>query len=321
MINKILEKIKIAEIEGLIDAKFYDTIEGFSGRKLIGSLQGISSLFGDDDSACYVEVGVFRGLTLLSTGSVSPKLSCYGIDNFAFFDPEKNNLGFVEEQLDENNLTNVKIINEDYEDALEKLNQFIGNKKIALYFIDGPHDYRSQLQCIIKALPYFHKNAVIIIDDCNYRHVRLANSDFLKSNNDWKLLYESYTSSHPKNMSKEDYEEARDGWWNGINIIVKDENDVLERIFPPTYRSRELYENENIVQTQRYAEIAAQTVDLFQGIFRFNVFLTAKYFAKLILDYFKNRKNFKGRYYRMNTYSANLTKSRYSGIKNESVNS
>ena len=95
-----------------------------------------------------------------------------------FFDPEKKNLSIVEERLTKLQLDNAFIINNDYEDALENLRHTIGDKKIGVYFIDGPHDYRSQLMCLELALPYLHEQAVIIVDDSNYRNVRQANRDF-----------------------------------------------------------------------------------------------------------------------------------------------
>ena len=95
------------------------------------------------------------------------------------------------------------LIERDYEDALEALGNHIGDTKIGLYFVDGPHDYRSQLMCLLLATPFLSESAVIVVDDCNYPWVRLANRDFLISNPSFKLIFEAYTECHPGNMPEE----------------------------------------------------------------------------------------------------------------------
>ena len=195
-LNVTYKAIESAYAEGI--KKSNDgVLSGYSGHMLIGTLQRLSeSLL--DENTCYVEVGVFQGLTLLSSALCNSKASFFGIDNFAFFDPENKNKGIVEERIKKLGLTNVSLINKDYEDALESLEDYIGDKKIGIYFIDGPHDYRSQLVCLLLAKPYLADNAVILIDDSNYRHVRQANRDFLISHPEFKLVYEAYRCSSPK---------------------------------------------------------------------------------------------------------------------------
>ena len=66
------------------------------------------------------------------------------------------------------------MINCDYEKAFEILKK---TNKIALLFVDGPHDYRAQYVILEKFKALLSKNACIIIDD-NYNHVKLATLDF-----------------------------------------------------------------------------------------------------------------------------------------------
>ena len=186
----------------------------------------------------------------------------YGIDNFSQFDPQGMNQDIVNRRIAANELGNVSLINEDYEDALEGLSRHLGSSKIGLYFVDGPHDYRSQLMCLGLAKPYLSDRAVIIVDDCNYRHVRQANRDFLVTNPEFKLFFEAYTDSHPLNMSQSDEQLARSGWWNGVNIIVRDPQDALAMMLPPTARDRTLYENEHLVHAAQYGLFAPEAVKL-----------------------------------------------------------
>jgi len=229
----------------------HEILSGYSGEKLLATLINLSRYNLDDDKV-YLEVGVFQGLSLLSVANSIGKNLAFGIDNFAFFDKDGKNESIVQSRIKKLNLNNVRLINQDYEDALENLADYIGNKKVGVFFIDGPHDYRSQLMCLLLIQPYLSDDAVIIIDDSNYRHVRQANRDFLQTHKDYKLFFEAYTPCHPDNMSQAELEHAIHGWWNGVNIIVRDGHQQLQQKFPSTYRNRTLYENEHILHTAKY---------------------------------------------------------------------
>ena len=280
-------------------------LSGFSGNKILTTLQNLSRLLLTKEH-CYLEVGVYQGLSLLSVAKEVRQSTVYGIDNFAFFDKDGQNLNIIKERISRLKLSNAKIINIDYEDALENLSSHIGKKKIGVYFIDGPHDYRSQLMCLLLIKPYLSENAVIIVDDSNYSHVRQANKDFLQTNPEFKLFFEAYTSSHPKNMSAEDKELARKGWWNGVNIIVKDTNNLLPNFYPPTVRDRSIFENEHIMQTIKYPLIPIKLLRVYN--------LLGKYFNKRLK---RDKRWYEGNYKSMNTYSETLPKLKFNkAIKN-----
>jgi len=315
MLNQIIQSIKESESSGLILGTDNEFLTGFSGNKLVGSLQRLTSLFSENKDTCYLEVGVFQGLTLLSVANAIPSINCYGIDNFAQFDIKGENFGIVKNRIEKLGLQNATVINRDYEDALETLADAIGiNKKVGVYFIDGPHDYRSQLMCLELALPYLHENAVIIIDDSNYKHVRQANRDFLITHPEYKLVFEAYTKCHPVNMTRTEEEDARKGWWNGVNIIVKDIDNQLKPMYPPTKRSRIPYENEHDIHALKIAEAAPQAVAIIQSIYEIN-------FPKVLHNVFsfykaigKYNHMFKTRYKVLNTYSADLPASNYNNL-------
>jgi predicted O-methyltransferase YrrM len=234
-----------------------EVLTGFSGEKLLSTLINLSKIALNKDRV-YLEVGVFQGMSLLSVANNLNDIPVYGIDNFAFFDADGKNESIVNSRISKLKLTNVTLINRDYEEALMHLSDYLGDKKVGLFFVDGPHDYRSQLMCLLLVQPYLSDNAIIIIDDSNYRHVRLANSDFLQTNSEFKLFFEAYTSSHPTNMSPETLQQARKGWWDGVNILVRDKDNLLEPAYPPTLRDRTLHENEHILQTEKYPTLALE---------------------------------------------------------------
>lgn len=292
MIEKYYKAIKDAvESDGIISND--GVLTGFSGHRMVKLLQNVSKLRLDQDT-CYLEVGVFQGLTLLSVASVLDKAQVYGVDNFAFFDRDGKNLSIVNERTKKLNLNNVNIVNEDYEDALENLPKFIGNKKVGVYFVDGPHDYRSQLMCLELIKPYLAENAIIIIDDSNYRHVRQANRDFLFNNKEFKLIFQSYTKCHPLNLNPEERKEAEKDFWDGVNVIVKDSENILKESYPPTYRNRKLYEIEHELHASKHPDTLVYFLPLVNLLGGFVKKISKKTFSK------------EGKFNAMNTYSENL---------------
>lgn len=297
MINKYYQAIKEAvDSEGIItDDK---VLTGFSGHRMVRLLQNVSKVR-LNDSTCYVEVGVFQGLTLLSVAKEVNNALVYGIDNFAFFDRNGKNLSIVNERTKKLQLSNVNIINEDYEDALENLATHIGNKKVGVYFVDGPHDYRSQLMCLELIKPFLADDAIIIIDDCNYRHVRQANRDFLFNNKEFKLMFESYTKCHPLNLNDNERKEAEKDFWNGVNVLVKDSGNKLKESYPPTHRDRTLFENEHIIQTSKHPDAITHLLPL------------SNYFGGFIKSLSKKKAAQPGKFKMMNTYSDELPKNQF----------
>lgn len=153
-------------------------LTGLSGIKLLGMLQRLARYQESQGGGCYLEIGVFQGLSLISTASALKSTTAFGIDNFQQFDPEHKNQTIIEQRIRDNNLTNVRLINQDFEVAMENPEPFLGDQRIATYFVDGPHDYRSQLLCLQLARSWLSSAAVIVVDDSNYPQCDLQTGTF-----------------------------------------------------------------------------------------------------------------------------------------------
>lgn len=154
--------------------------------------------------------------------------------------------------------------------------------------------------------PYLSDDAIIVIDDANYRHVRQANCDFIKSNPEYTLFYENYTNHHPHHLGKRNTE-FEDGWWNGVNIIIRDKECLLDRVFPVTERDRTLYVNDHIIHSEKYSYLAPQAIRLAGGLLDFNLIDLARGVVSCFMK--KNSsisKIHKGKYRSMNVFSENL---------------
>ncbi len=248
----------------LIDARDRG-LTGISGLKTVGLLQRLARAAEGHDS-CYLEIGVFQGLTLVSSALAAPTLPCFGIDNFRILDPEGTNKSIVDQRLNDFATTNAHLINMDFEDALAGLLAQTDDQKVSVYFVDGPHDYRSQLVCLLAAKPLLAPGAVIVIDDANYPAVRQATYDFLTSHPDFALMFEAYTDAHPANLDAATLAAAENGWLNGVNVIVHDPAHWVDRTLPPVSEDRTLYFNDWLVHRLALAELAPQALALAHAV-------------------------------------------------------
>lgn len=214
-----------------------DGVEGFSGSRLLSLLRTLAARIVDEDDA-YVEIGVYRGLTLSSVATVTDG-PCVGIDDFSLFNPSGDNRRRVEQLLSDRGLGNVDLLDSDAEVALEGFADRFPGRRIGLLFVDGGHDHRSQLIALLLARHHLAPGAVIVIDDTNYRHVRQATEDFLRTFPEFALVAEANTPSHPANRDPEGEAEARRGWWNGVQVLVHDPDGAIVRApLPPADQHR-----------------------------------------------------------------------------------
>lgn len=306
--KKLYEAIQEAEEHGPLSEE--PAGSGFSGKKLIGALQRLCRVV-LRDRICYLEVGVFQGLTLLSAARAASGHAVYGIDNFSKHDPQGTNRSIVESRIRATGLENVHLIDKDFEDALENLDSLIESRKIGVYFVDGPHDYRSQLMCLELARPFLADPAVVVIDDSNYQHVRQANRDFLVTHSEFKLLFEAYTECHPRNMSGEQREKAKTGWWNGVNILLKDPDSLLAPMVPPTQRNRAFFFNDHGVHSDRHAACSAEGLRFCSSLLSWRFIQAGKELCKFYIHSRNTPPEQKGRFLKLNTFNQALPASRY----------
>lgn len=299
--QEILNCISEAE-QGVITDAPNEILTGFAGDKLTGLIQRITKLINKD----YLEVGVFQGSSLLNTAYCNPGIHCYGIDNFDFFDPAGSNKALVIDRAKKLNVHNYTIIDEDFEVGLKK---FEG--KVGVYFIDGPHDYRSQFICLAYGRSILEEGGCMIVDDANYAHVRQATADFIYLYPEYKLVFESYTGLHPVNMDDVQKAAAKKGWWDGVHLIVHDPDDKFDGLVPDTPHNSQFIRDHH-VHIVSHAAVATEAAMLMASISKpWNL-------PKSIVRYVKARRSLaseiRGRYSTCNTNSGDL-QTRVSGIK------
>lgn len=312
--ENILAAIKETEADGLLSDHRTDGLSGLAGLKTVGVLQRLARMMSTDETACYLEIGVFQGLTLVSTALDAPNVPCYGIDNFRILDPNAENLSIVQDRMTKFKTENAKLINMDFEEALESLEDHISDRKVGLYLIDGPHDYRSQFVCLLLAKRHLHDRAVIVIDDANYPDVRMATRDFLLSHSEYKMIFEAYSPAHPANMDPAELPKWEAGWLNGVNILVHDPDGLFPDMIPPIVEDRILYFNEWLVHRLRLAELAPEALALAEVVCRDDWGSEAAIRQKLVEKYMQANDSFDIRSQDRNLYSNELSKGHFNAV-------
>lgn len=303
---RVFDAILAAQAGGLAVRPPEGVLSGYSGEKFLGLLQRLAGLGG-----AYLEIGVFQGLTLLTTAFANPKTPCYGIDNFGKYDPDGTNESTVRSRGKALALDNWHILNMDFEVALDRLEELV-KEPVGLYLIDGPHDYRSQLVCLGFAADKIKPGGVVIVDDANYRHVRQATADFLKMRPDYKLIFEAYTPKHPYNMSAAEEAEARAGWWDGIHVLIRDTENRIEGLIPPTEKS--MFINDHEIHAAAFAPLSFEAVNVLHAFSR--PLRLPKAFFRLLRELVRPRE--KATYAVLNTYSKDLP-TRMASIRGSTV--
>ena len=314
-IERVLDAIRDTEDNGLLTDRRSDGLSGISGLKTVGLLQRLAQLFSGEADACYLEIGVFQGLTLVSTALEAPGLPCFGIDNFATLDPDGTNQAIVRERLDRFGTANASLIDADFEAALDGLEAHLGKRKVGVYFVDGPHDYRSQMVCLLAGVRHLHERAVIIIDDANYPDVRWSTKDFLTGHSEFKMVFDAYSPAHPANMTKEEKAVHEAGWLNGVQILLRDPDGDLPDMVPPTAPlERTLYLNEWLAHRLRLAELAPEALTLADAVCSEDNGAEAITREALLEKHKTLRNIIDDRHPDRNTYSRGLPASRFAGL-------
>ncbi|MFH1868876.1 MAG: class I SAM-dependent methyltransferase [Candidatus Omnitrophota bacterium] len=144
----------------------------------------------------YLEVGSYKGYSLISAALFNQSTRCIGIDNFSEFDEKHKNKSILMENLKKFDvIKNVEFYNCDYIEAFRAISQREPGFKINVYYYDGGHSYEEQVKGLDLALPFLSKRCVIIVDDLNISpQVEGANRHFISKNPGFKSVFRIKTT-------------------------------------------------------------------------------------------------------------------------------
>jgi hypothetical protein len=171
----------------------------------------------------YLEVGSYKGCSLISAALYNEKSKCIGIDNFSeFADPATYPYKIIMDNAAKVRCDNIKMFVGDYHDVIPQLDDFFGGLKIDVYMYDGKHDYDSQLEGLNIIEPYLNYKSIILVDDSAWPEPHRANMDWLENNMDFDTILLSTYSPDEWEDGDENFKQSvvnNKKWWNGLRIF------------------------------------------------------------------------------------------------------
>lgn len=193
----------------------------------------------------YVEVGTWRGLTVVGAAAGNGDRELFVCDDFS-------KSGSTRQALEANidaycEPGQVRIYVMDYRTFLRAAPW--SPRKVGVFFYDGPHNWRHQLRALELIRGSLADDALIVIDDTDDLPVRAANDLFRRHVPAFEPVLEirSPAYTHPY-------------WWNGIQCFRWRANGAPDRLPVPihAYVPRLLLWNRGVVYLQRALHYARQ---------------------------------------------------------------
>jgi len=174
-----------------------------------------------DPGECYLEIGTWKGRTLSYAMEGNEDKEFYACDNFSQFarsprwywpfgeaEPKRSLLRLLRKATKKHRVT---FFEGEFRDNLVR---FV--KTIGVYFYDGAHTLKDQLDGLELAFPHMAPVSVIIVDDtnpyeksANESEAREANRLWLLEHRDWQLLFDLRAPLPPRHA----------GWGNGVQVL------------------------------------------------------------------------------------------------------
>jgi protein O-GlcNAc transferase len=150
----------------------------------------------------YVEIGCYKGATLVGAATGNPDARIFACDNFSQFDGAADAL---RRTLDAHAPGQVRFFDMEFRDFLRAAPW--APARIGAYFYDGGHSFADQYDGLALAVPHLADRALAIIDDTNKRAARAANHLVAHSLQSFYMILDLRTPSnhHPT-------------WWNGVQL-------------------------------------------------------------------------------------------------------
>jgi precorrin-6B methylase 2 len=151
----------------------------------------------------YVEVGCYKGASIVGAARGNPGAKIFACDNFSKFDGTAE---ILQGNLERHAPGQVEFHNLEAGEFLRAAPW--RPARIGAYFFDGGHSFTDQFEGLQHALPSFADTALIIIDDTNKREARAADALFARMVPGFELVLDLRTprNHHPT-------------WWNGIQVF------------------------------------------------------------------------------------------------------
>jgi protein O-GlcNAc transferase len=178
-------------------------VEGLAQPNNLALLNLAASLLEPGES--YVEIGTFRGTSLIASMLGNETQDVVAIDDFSHYEGSREAL---DENLRRAGLAGAPTILEG--DVFEIVpGGALGERRVGVWYYDAAHDYESQVQGLRIAEPYLVPGALLIIDDTDWQKVARAVDDYLADQPRARCIL---------TIHGEDF--GAPHWWCGMQVLA-----------------------------------------------------------------------------------------------------
>ncbi len=191
-----------------VDRRFrllMDDVPGMSSENKLALLNAAASCLGDGES--YVEVGSWKGLSIIAAILGNERGSYYAIESFRGFGVDvPAAVAEMEANLSRWNVRHRLTLVQDNAFRALASPGWLGGP-IGVFFYDGSHDRLAQYLALGMAEPHLADTALVIVDDTSRPVVGRATSEYVRAHPGYRLLFdlEARYESDPR-------------WWNGVRV-------------------------------------------------------------------------------------------------------
>ncbi|MCG8556493.1 MAG: class I SAM-dependent methyltransferase [Proteobacteria bacterium] len=170
-----------------------------------------------EDNECYLEIGTYKGLTLLSAAYGNVDRTCIGCDKFRFLGRFTGS-GILAKRALRRSLERYRAHTgkiEFHEMSSERMfSERRVSTPVGVYFYDGDHSFEGTYRGIIQAFPLLSHRSIIVVDDWNDIVIRGATREALRDTKLHCLWERELPGDH-----------TVDSWWNGLGVFFVEKQD------------------------------------------------------------------------------------------------
>ena len=152
----------------------------------------------------YVEIGSYRGTSLIAAMLDNEGKEFVGIDNFELGDATRQQL---ERNLASFDLEGATIIEGDAFTLVPA--GILEGRRVGVYYYDAAHSYEAHLQGLVMIEPFLASQALLIVDDTDWEQVADATRDYLGQQPKARMLV--WIPGKDNGLP---------WWWEGVQVLA-----------------------------------------------------------------------------------------------------
>jgi len=191
-----------------VDRRFgavVDDVPGMATESKLALLNLAAAHLGDGEA--YLEVGSFKGLSLIGAMLDNPGRRFYAVESFLEFNLDgralrEELLGNLRRWVD---LDQLELLEGDCFELLRRPG--VLREPVGVYFYDGAHGRLPHYLALALAEPWLADRALVVVDDASWPMVARATDRYLRAHPGYRLLFD-LAARHEEDPA----------WWNGVKL-------------------------------------------------------------------------------------------------------